>query len=79
MTIVKTGLAALALFAMTSIARAETIQVSLVDDAIKIDQPSVKAGKITFQVTNDSATEVHEMIVMAKPMGEVPMIRSRSA
>ena len=32
----------------------------------------MKAGKITFQVTNNSATEVHEMIVMAKPAGEVP-------
>ncbi len=67
------GLVAITLFALTAVnAKAETIKVSLADNAIEIDQPSEKAGKIDFVVTNDSATEVHEMIVMAKPTGEVP-------
>lgn len=72
MTFVRTGIAALAFAMIASAASAETVKVSLVDDAIKIDQPSVKAGKITFDVKNDSMTEVHEMIVIAKPAGEMP-------
>lgn len=53
-------------------ASAETVKVSLEDNAIKLDHASVKQGKITFQVINDSITEEHEMVVVAKPAGELP-------
>lgn len=32
--------------------------------AIKIDQPKIPAGKVTFVVTNAAATEVHEMVLV---------------
>lgn len=51
---------------------AETVKVSLEDNAIKISQASVKQGKITFQVVNDSITEKHEMVIIAKPAGQIP-------
>jgi uncharacterized cupredoxin-like copper-binding protein len=46
-----------------------TVAVSLVGEAtetmaIKIDKTSVKAGKVTFKVTNDAKTERHELIVV---------------
>lgn len=51
---------------------AETVKVSLEDNAIKLDHASVKQGKVTFQVVNDSITEEHEMVVVAKPAGDMP-------
>jgi uncharacterized cupredoxin-like copper-binding protein len=32
--------------------------------AIKLDQSSVKAGKVTFDVTNDAMSENHEMVLI---------------
>lgn len=51
---------------------AETVKVSLEDNAIKLDHASVKQGKVTFLVVNDSITEEHEMVVVAKPAGDMP-------
>lgn len=66
-------LAGLVIFPLTaSVALAETIKVSLEDNAIKLDHTSAKQGKITFQVVNDSITEKHEMVVISKPAGEMP-------
>lgn len=53
-------------------AMAETVKMSLEDNAIKVDHDGVKQGKITFEVVNDSITEEHEMVVIAKPAGEIP-------
>lgn len=55
-----------------SAALAETVQVSLEDNAIKLNHASVKQGKITFDVVNDSMTEKHEMVIVSKPAGDMP-------
>jgi uncharacterized cupredoxin-like copper-binding protein len=34
------------------------------DMAIKLDQSSVKAGKVTFAVTNEAMSENHEMVLI---------------
>lgn len=69
-TLAATGLllliAAAPSFAATSPA---TIHVSLSGEggsemAIKLDQSSVKAGKITFDVTNEAVSENHEMVLI---------------
>jgi uncharacterized cupredoxin-like copper-binding protein len=46
-----------------------TINVSLSGEggsamAIKLDQPNVKAGKVTFDVSNEAMSEDHEMILI---------------
>lgn len=69
----KNLLAGLLILPMTAgFAFAETVKVSLEDNAIKIDHASVKQGKVTFDVVNDSMTEKHEMVVISKPAGEMP-------
>jgi uncharacterized cupredoxin-like copper-binding protein len=68
--IIFVGLAILPVTA--GVAFAETVKVSLEDNAIKLDHASVKQGKITFEVVNDSMTEKQEMVVVSKPAGEMP-------
>src|SRR5258708_30028357 len=41
-----------------------TMDMSKATMGIKVSEESVKAGKITFKVTNDSKENVHEMIVI---------------
>jgi uncharacterized cupredoxin-like copper-binding protein len=53
-------------------AAADAIKVKLVDDAIQVEQGSAKAGKVSFEVKNDSLTESHEMVVIAKPASDIP-------
>lgn len=54
------------------VAIAETVKVSLEDNAIKLDHSHVKQGKITFHIVNDSVTEKHEMVIVSKPAGSMP-------
>ena len=57
-----------------------TVAVSLTGDStemkgmgIKLDTPVVKAGTITFKVTNDAMVEPHEMVVVKAPeTGDLP-------
>jgi len=58
--------ASIASFAATS---PTTIHVTLTgeggsDMAIKLDQSTVKAGKVTFDVTNEAMGEDHEMVLV---------------
>ena len=54
------------------VASAATVNVSLEDNAIKLNHSTVKQGKITFHVINDSVTEKHEMVIVSKPAGAMP-------
>ena len=49
---------------------AATINATLRDDAIQLDNSSVAAGKVTFTVTNSSAKLVHELVVLQPDMAE---------
>lgn len=49
---------------------AATINATLRDDAIQLDTNTVAAGKVTFIVTNASATLVHEFVVLKTDMAE---------
>ena len=70
-TLVKTTAAALcASILLCAVARADgVVKVSLVGEraekmAIKLDQSSVKAGLVTFDVGNDAIKTGHEMILI---------------
>lgn len=47
---------------------------------IKVSPPEVKAGKVTFNVTNGSKDRVHEMIVvyLANPSRQLPYINAQN-
>lgn len=47
---------------------------------IKVSPPEVKAGKVTFNVKNDSKDRVHEMIViyLANPGRQLPYINAQN-
>jgi len=49
---------------------AATINATLRDDAIQLDNSSVAAGKVSFTVTNSSSKLVHEMVVLQPSMAE---------
>jgi len=64
------GAASLAICAGSSIA-ATPVKVTLLDNAIELDKPSVKAGKVTFHVTNAPANKmVHELVVIRTDLAE---------
>ena len=41
--------------------------------SMRLDQPSVKAGKVTFEVTNWSRSVLHEMIIVAVDNPSAPL------
>ncbi|MBI3898709.1 MAG: cupredoxin domain-containing protein [Gammaproteobacteria bacterium] len=54
-----------------SVSFAQIIKVTLLDNAIQLDTNTVKAGKVTFEVTNASTTKVlHEMVVLKTSVAE---------
>ena len=55
-----------------------TIEVSLTGEgtgkmAITVDQSSVKTGRVTFEVKNDSTSETHEMLVAQVPSADAEL------
>ena len=54
-----------------SFAQPAVIKATLLDNAIQLDASTVKAGKVTFEVSNASeAKMVHEMAVLKTPMAD---------
>ena len=54
-----------------SFAQPPVIKATLLDNAIQLDASTVKAGKVTFEVSNASeAKMVHEMVVLKTPMAD---------
>lgn len=60
------------------------IQVSLRGEGgagmeIQLSQPTVKAGKVEFDVTNDAMTESHEMVLVKlnSPDQTIPVIKDK--
>lgn len=51
-------------------ATTSTINATLKDDAIQIDNASVAAGKVTFVITNSSPKLVHELVVLKPDLAE---------
>jgi uncharacterized cupredoxin-like copper-binding protein len=63
-TAVCLGMAALGLVWTPGYAK-ETIKATLLDNAIKLDASRVKAGRVTFEVSNGSDTnQTHELVVL---------------
>ena len=67
------GIMAVATFACEAAAASSVVQVQLLDRSthgelsgmkMKTDQQEIKAGRVSFQVTNLSKTLVHEMVVV---------------
>ncbi len=73
------GLALLGLVAAApALAAATSVNVSLTGEGsgkmgIALDQASVPAGKVTFNVKNDATTEPHEMVVVAVPSADAEL------
>jgi len=65
------GGASLAIGSSASFAATTPVKVSLLDNAIQLDKASVKAGKVTFHVTNQAGSKmVHEMVVIKTDLAE---------
>jgi uncharacterized cupredoxin-like copper-binding protein len=63
-TAVCLGMAALGLVWSAAYAK-ETIKATLLDNAIQLDVSRVKAGTVTFEVSNRSDTnQIHELVVL---------------
>ena len=69
-TILIASLAVSALASVPAFASGTVVKIELQDDGtmksmqMKLDPASVKAGPVTFQVTNESKSLVHEMLVI---------------
>lgn len=69
-TILIAGLAVSALTCLPAFASGTVVKVELQDDGtlnsmrMKLNHASVKAGPVTFEVTNESKSLVHEMLVI---------------
>lgn len=49
------------------------------DMRIKLDQTSIKAGKVVLNVTNDAMTESHELVLvkLSKPDQKIPVSKDK--
>jgi len=48
--------------------------------SIKLDRPSVKAGKVTFEVANEAVSEDHELVLvrLKSEKQTLPVLRNKS-
>ena len=46
---------------------------------LTLDQPTIKAGDVVFQVHNDAVTEEHEMVLvkLTSPDQEIPVVAAK--
>lgn len=58
----------------------ETVQITLQEFAVGADTPSVPAGSVTFEATNEGPDDVHEFVVIATDLAitELPTVEDGS-
>ncbi len=61
---------------VTNLAMGGTGDMAMASMGLKLSQDTVKAGEITFEVTNDSKDTIHEMLVVPLADGVLPPINT---
>jgi uncharacterized cupredoxin-like copper-binding protein len=64
---------------VTNLAYAKNTDLSHANMGVKLDKQTVKAGKITFSMTNDSKDTIHEMLVIPLAGDASPIINENEA